>query len=474
MASVDRTGVTGRNLDSYIRLLKDRFRARFGDDLTFEDETPQAQIVGVMAAALTENDEAIVQFGSSMSVDIASGIQLDDLGSLLGVQRQAATRSTVALTLTGVAGTAVPAGSRAQTADGVQWRTLADSVLTAGGVAAAAEAVRTGPVAAAAGAITSVVDRVPGWETVRNDAAAVVGRAEETDGVYRIRYEARTARNAAAPADALRAALVEAGAEAAVTVDENPRSTETIIGGYTLPGHSIMAIARDGTNADLSAAVQAAKGLGVGVLASIQGGSHSNVASIQGITAGTFSWRGIDLTGIDMSGDASYSAAAATMQAALRSSSDSRLQASSVRYRWPDHGNFALSYSWHMDENVDLPSGTAADALGLSSGTVSPGPFLRAKSRELTLAATVRRLPAFPADGLSRLRAAAIAAVDSLGNGVAPRVNQLIAAMEGVPGAAVTAMGITDKPAAIAADTVSVPVDGYYTLADSDIAITLA
>lgn len=470
MATVDRTGVRGRTLDSYIRLLKDRFRTAFGQDLALEAETPQSQIVGIMASALAENDEAIVGIGNAMSIDTAAGLQLDDIGSLLSVQRMDATRSTATLSLTGVAGTAVRAGSTAQTEAGVRWRTLSDVVLAIGGSSVEAEAVEPGPTEAAAGAINSISPAVPGWETVTNPAAALPGRAAETDSDYRARFESRVGRNSRAPLDALRAALVEAGAGGRLDARQNAADAETVLHGYRIPAHSVAVVVRDGGDGAISAAVAAAKGLGVGAVAAIEGGAHSDLAAIKAVASGTFDWLGESVSGIDLSGATDLANAASLAQAAIRA----ELPEASIQHQWGSNGRFVLSYPWRPDVNVALPTGTAAAAMGLAAGTRSAGPFLRARARALTLAATVKAEAGFPADGLDMLRRAASATADALPNAVAPRLNQFIAALEDVPGAAVTALALTDKPSGTDATAAVVPLDGYYALSGADISITLA
>ena len=84
---------------------------------------------------LREVNEGITQIAQQLSVDHAGGIYLDFLGGLLDIRRHASTYSRVTATLTGVAGTGVPAGSRARTDPGTdEFVTLSDVVLSPSGV----------------------------------------------------------------------------------------------------------------------------------------------------------------------------------------------------------------------------------------------------------------------------------------------------------------------------------------------------
>ena len=99
------------------------------------------------------------------------------------------TRSRVTATVTGVAGTNLPAASRARTSDGDVFRTVADVALAPSpGVSVDMEAVDEGSVMAAAGTLTQIVTVVAGWETITNAAAAVLGIPRQDDPQYRRAY----------------------------------------------------------------------------------------------------------------------------------------------------------------------------------------------------------------------------------------------------------------------------------------------
>ena len=110
MATITSTGIVGRSLADYRTLLENDFKSHFGSDLDVAPETVQGGLIAIMATSLTELDEAVVADANASGIDTASGSQLDDLGTILGVERQSATRSTVTLTLTGVSGTVVAKG----------------------------------------------------------------------------------------------------------------------------------------------------------------------------------------------------------------------------------------------------------------------------------------------------------------------------------------------------------------------------
>ena len=144
---------------------------------------------------------------------------------------------------------------------------MADALIpNPGTVDIVAEAVQTGPIAAAAGTLTTIVTQVAGWETVTNPAAAVPGIAQESTQGYRSRMLASTGRLARGPLDAIQAALIEAGATG-FRIEVNDTDADRTVGAFDIPPHSIFVIVKGGQDADIAAALVKSKGLGVGTYA---------------------------------------------------------------------------------------------------------------------------------------------------------------------------------------------------------------
>ena len=157
------------------------------------------------------------------------------LGSNLDVARLDATRSRVTATVTGVAGTGVPAGSRAQTTAGAAFETLDAVVLSPSGVDVDLQAVEEGPVEAAAGTLTEIVTVINGWETITNASEAVVGRARQQDVDYRLAYTVRTAHSSIGSMPALEGALTEA-LSGKLAVVENNTDTVDVVQEFSIHG----------------------------------------------------------------------------------------------------------------------------------------------------------------------------------------------------------------------------------------------
>ena len=272
MATISITGVTPRDLTGYVELFRARFREQFGADFSLDPETPQGQIISVLALSATEIDESIVSLANSLSVDHAVGRELDDLGTLLGIARIPATKSSVTATMSGVAGTHIPAGTIARTAAGDEFAAISDSAIPAAlSVAVDMVAVNDGAVVAAAGDLNQVVTIIPGWETITNAAAASVGAPTESDADYRRRYNSVTGRLSIAPKIALKAALVESGVDDA-RIEENATNAQVTRQGLDIAAYSVMCIVRGGQQPAIAGAILAHKGLGVGMSGSVAHG----------------------------------------------------------------------------------------------------------------------------------------------------------------------------------------------------------
>ncbi len=265
MARVTPEGIEPTSLRGYLEALGTAFRTALGEDLDLAPETPQGQIVGTVALTLTEVDEALVAVSNGQSLSRAQGIQMDDLGSLLGIERLLGTRSTVTVTLAGQGGVSIPAGARARTAAGDMFELAQEvTIPDSGSASAAMRSVLEGPVPAAAGTITQIVDLVVGWESATNPAAAVLGRGIETDAEYRARYGGLVARNARGSTEAILAAVLGVEGVTDALIRENSTGTGITVQGKFIDAHSVCIVVDRGTDVDVAAAIAGSKPAGTG------------------------------------------------------------------------------------------------------------------------------------------------------------------------------------------------------------------
>ena len=113
--------------------IKTDYDQRFTDALGPVNTNPDAvvgQIVGIFAAALDDAYEALQNTYDSMYPATAEGTSLDGAVSFVGMERLAATPTTVVAMCYGTEGTLLPAGALARSLDNRQYVVTADTVIS--------------------------------------------------------------------------------------------------------------------------------------------------------------------------------------------------------------------------------------------------------------------------------------------------------------------------------------------------------
>ncbi|MDE2846015.1 MAG: baseplate J/gp47 family protein [Gemmatimonadota bacterium] len=264
MATINNTGIAPRDLTGYVELLEQLFRDTFGETINLNAETPQGQLIGILALVLAEADELGVYVANGLSPDTAAGRQLDDIGSLFDITRIAGERSSATVTLGGTQGTIIRAGSRVKTQENAIFASTTDAVIpAAGSVDQLFRSVEVGPIQAGAGALSEIVDVVSGWTSATNSAAAMAGRAVETDSGYRERYRGEVAVHARDALEAIRARILNVAGVTRCIVRDNATAAAVTVQGIQIPARSVMAIMDGGASQDIAAAIAATKPVGI-------------------------------------------------------------------------------------------------------------------------------------------------------------------------------------------------------------------
>ena len=193
MAGLTPEGFERKRLAEIKTEIEDDLRAVFGDNIDLNPQSPDGQEVGIFAEAQADQWESQENVYNSQYPSTAQGNQLSNVVQYNGIERQDATPSTVTVTLSGVAGTVIPQGSKASTTDtGALFSTDAGIILSGTGDDITMTSDEDGEIEAAAGTLTNIETPIFGWTAVTNASAAVIGREEETDAELRERRELST------------------------------------------------------------------------------------------------------------------------------------------------------------------------------------------------------------------------------------------------------------------------------------------
>lgn len=211
-------------------------------------------------------DETLQQAYNSKDPNKATAVDLNILCALTGTTRGEGTAGTVYLTLSGTAGTLIPAGRRVESVtNGSRWMTeQAFTLDSTGSATVPAICTTVGVIQADAGTLTRIIDNVGGWVSVTNPAPATVGTDIENDSTLRVKRATAVGRPGNNQIDSTlgelfavdgvrRAKVYENDTNSASVSDENP---------HGLPAHSIAPIIDGGIDTDVAMAIYIKKNPG--------------------------------------------------------------------------------------------------------------------------------------------------------------------------------------------------------------------
>ncbi len=254
---ISSTGVIIPDTSTLLTNVTATYISVFGADLVVTPDSPAGVFINaeVLAeASLVQNNAAVA---NQINPNLAAGTFLDAILALTGVQRSPATQTYVsAVTLTGVSGTVVPAGTLAATAAGDQFASVATVTIGAGNtITVDFKSVEYGAVPCGANSLTVVVSSVLGWETIDNTSPGALGTATQSDvGARAYRNNTLGFQGVALPV-AIMSALYNVQGVSSVWFQENVAATTQTINGVSMVSHSVYAVVNGGAQLDIAAAL---------------------------------------------------------------------------------------------------------------------------------------------------------------------------------------------------------------------------
>lgn len=258
------TGLIVPDTSTLLTEVEDEFKAALGADLVTSPSTPQGALIVAETIARTGVVGNNAALANQINPNLAGGVFLDAIWALTGGQRIAASRSVVpGVTLGGLPGVVIPAGSQASLADGTLFESVSGVVLDVGGAGVVDfQAIDTGPIAANPGALTQIVTAILGWDTITNATAATLGRNLESDQASRVRRRATLSLQNVALPEAISSALYDTPNVRSLTLRENTTNVPLTIDSVTLVPHSIFVCVDGGNDVDVATTLLANKSLG--------------------------------------------------------------------------------------------------------------------------------------------------------------------------------------------------------------------
>lgn len=276
---VTATGFNAKTLEECREDLKARARAELGSSIDLGDETALGQLIGILADRLADLWQVGQGIYGAAFPESASGLSLDRNAALTGTTRAPAVATQVICTLGGTGGTVIPAGSMVAIPDvaDAQFELLNDVVIPGAGVF---ECTSTGEIYALAGEVTEILSPVTGWATVTNaEDQTVLGSDEQSDTRLRLARRDQIRAQGGSAFEAIRARVlryVDNVSDCFVFENETDATVDTI------PAGAFEVVVRGGLDADIAAAIFAAKptaikahGTTIVAVADSQGDSHN-------------------------------------------------------------------------------------------------------------------------------------------------------------------------------------------------------
>lgn len=244
----------------------DAFHTDGEAELDTDSTTPAGQLIDAETAE-KEAFYADLLFGfNQFNPRTAEGRWQDALGYIYFITRKKDEPTVVTCQVTGLNGTVIPYGALVRNDDGVIL--MCNRSVTIGDTGSAETTFRTtdtGPIDIPASSVQTIVTVIPGWDTVGNIAAGVVGRDLETRSDFEARRAESVAKNAHGTVDAIYGSLYDisgTGGVLDVAVLENRGPDPIVKYGVTIPGHGITVCIYGGADEDIARVIYQKKDAG--------------------------------------------------------------------------------------------------------------------------------------------------------------------------------------------------------------------
>lgn len=206
--------------------------AAYGGGMNLALNTPQGQRASSLTAIIDNGNSVFLKYTNLVDPALSSGRMQDAIGYIYFIVRIPAQATVVAATCTGKPGVPIPFGSLAQDANGNLYSSLANAVIGGGGTVDIEFACTVkGPIVCPTGALNTIYQAIPGWDTITNAAAGAVGQNVESPAQFELRRSQSVAQNSMGPAPAVQGAVLSVpGVLDAYTFDNDTASPVTFQG----------------------------------------------------------------------------------------------------------------------------------------------------------------------------------------------------------------------------------------------------
>jgi hypothetical protein len=209
-------------------------------ELNTEPETPAGQLIDGIAALVIAKDNSILFLSNMFNPETAVGVFQDALGKIYFINRHIAQSTVVTCTCRGLQGTQIPADSIVQDVNGNQFSSNAAATIGKNGmVDVEFSCLNTGAIEVNANAVNKIITVIPGWDSVINNTAGIIGRDRETQAEFEQRRYQSVAKNSHGMAESVGGSVNDLDGVIACRIEQNRTDEIVYMYGVEIPPHSI-------------------------------------------------------------------------------------------------------------------------------------------------------------------------------------------------------------------------------------------
>lgn len=253
---VTKQGFIRKPLEKIINDLNSKFIAEFGSSFDVTPESPDGQIIGIIADKISQCWDLAQGSYNSYRPGATQGVGLDAIVELNRITRIVNKPTEVTCVMGGDNGVLIPAGSIVATSDGQYEFTTNNDITIPNAVTATCTV--TGEIPILANSVTSIISQIDGWTSVNNPGNGITGIDYESDPQLRARREKSTIVTGTNTTEAIYDALSSMSLQY-VRVRDN--DTTQSIGSQ--PANSFHTVVVGGTDYDIAKAIYDNKPSGI-------------------------------------------------------------------------------------------------------------------------------------------------------------------------------------------------------------------
>lgn len=238
-------------------------QAAFGGNLNFTttpgapvNATPQAQLASSMAAIIYNCFAQEVALFNGVDPAFATGRMQDAIARIYFLPRNPALPTVVECTITGAVDTPIPLGALAEDQSGnLYYLAAAVTIPVGGSVTAQFNNQIPGPTPCPENTLTKIYQAIPGWDSITNPDAGVLGEYSETAAQFELRREDTVQANSVTQIGSIIGSVAEVPGVLDYFGIDNPTDSPVTYLGATIPANGMWITVAGGTDDAVAQAI---------------------------------------------------------------------------------------------------------------------------------------------------------------------------------------------------------------------------